>query len=83
MGYYVNPATETKESFLENEGREVQLSECKLTDSELPVVLVDNGFFTAAGIAYSEAELQAFTSPGDRRPKRFFMVPKVKLEQFM
>jgi hypothetical protein len=45
----------------------------------LPVCLVNNGLFTAAGIAFSKDELQAFCVPSDRRPKRWFTVETEKL----
>ena len=80
MGCYVNPANETKESFLKREGIAVNnpswLSKPKNT---LPVVLMDNGSFSAAGIAYSERELKEFTRPDDYRLKTFFYVDIQKL----
>jgi hypothetical protein len=45
----------------------------------LPVVLIDNGPFTAAGIYYCKEELIAFSDPNDRRPKKLYMVPIGKL----
>ena len=75
MGCYINPANESKEEFLSRCGKEVSLSSFKnAPDGTLPVVLVHNGFFTAAGIAYSEGEVEAFTIPSDVRPKRYFWV---------
>ena len=46
------------------------------SENTLPVCLVDNGNFTAAGIAYSEAELRAFAEPQDTRPKEWYLVDK-------
>jgi len=40
------------------------------------ICVVDNGFFDAAGWAYSEAELEAFTRP-DSRPRRWLTMPAV------
>ena len=45
----------------------------------LPVVLVDNGRFKAAGVAYNEREYEAFTQPDDPRPREVFSVPVDKL----
>lgn len=45
----------------------------------MAVVLVDNGGFTAAGIAFSPSELAAFSRP-DLRRKLWFMVPIADLE---
>lgn len=68
---------------LEKYGREVTRSEIAITDDSLPVVLVNNFAFTAAGIAYNEGEVRAFTDPSDGRPKRYFMVPRENLAEFM
>lgn len=42
----------------------------------LPVVLINNGFFLAAGIAFNEREFEAFTLVSDPRPKEFYAVDK-------
>ena len=86
MGCYVNPENETKEEFLEREGREVITdfvsSNYKFLKQEgkLPVVLCDNGSFTAAGVAYTEREFECFVRY-DNRPKRIFIVPIEKLKE--
>lgn len=80
MGYYINPPNETKEEFLQREGTKFSPIEWKnVPDDSLPVVLINNGFFTAAGIAYSKRELEAFIVPADRRPKSFYLVKIEKL----
>lgn len=82
MGCYVNPKNESKETWLEKNGTPMPITydttfahycegDC------LPVILVDNGFFTAAGVAYDEREFTDFTSPMDPRPKKGY---KVKIE---
>lgn len=38
------------------------------------IVVVDNGFFEAAGFAYDEQEFRAFTHPSDQRPKQFLLL---------
>lgn len=50
--------------------------------SQLPVCLVDNGWMTAAGIAFDEHEMNDFMHP-DSRPKQWFLVPKDVLKEFM
>ena len=82
MGCYVNPKNESKEVWLEKHGTVMPINidtsyndYCE--DECLPVILVDNGMFTAAGVAYDEREFQDFTSPMDLRPKRGY---KVKIE---
>lgn len=80
MGCYVDPTNETKEAFLEREGREVESDYISKNYQQikdkgnLPVVLCDNGNFTAAGIAYKEREFERFVRY-DGRSKRFFIVP--------
>ena len=80
MGMYVNPKDETKEHFLEREGQMIE--KIKWDDvpaGRLPVVLMDNGPFTAAGIAYKASELDEFTRPTDHRTKVMFLVSIDKL----
>ena len=76
MGFYINPSNETKEQFLERKGIEVPLSYAweSVEADMLPVVLVDNRIFTAAGICYCKRELEVFTDPGDARPRRMYLV---------
>ena len=84
MGYYINPQDgRTKEQWLRDEAREVPPSELTLTPAELPVVLIDNGPFTAAGIAWCVEELVEFTRPCDPRRKRYFMASRDKLSPYM
>lgn len=83
MGYYVNPKTETKEEFLERQGKRITRSEfVAFTDfsgPNLPVCLMDNGLFTAAGIAYNQREVEEFSDPNDHRPKMYYLVSKEDL----
>ena len=85
MGCYVDPLNEAKEDFLEREGREVESDyiskNYKMIKEKgyLPVVLCDNGPFTAAGVAYTEREFERFVRY-DNRPKRFFIVSVEKLK---
>ncbi|TRZ78249.1 hypothetical protein D4R87_01115 [bacterium] len=83
MGFYVNPENESKESFLKREGILVPNSPRITWDSVskgyLPVVLMNNGFCTAAGIAYHQDELDVFTKLDDDRPREIYMVKIEKL----
>lgn len=86
MGCYVNPETEEKEEFLEREGEEVvsdYISENFKYIKEkgkLPVVLVRNDQFSAAGVAYCEDEFERFIRY-DNRPKKFYLVDIEKLKE--
>lgn len=83
MAYYVNPRDESKESFLQREGicapSDRKISWESVPAGFLPVSLVDNGRFTAAGIAYSKAELDEFTRSDDPRSRRLYLVKVEKL----
>ena len=82
MGVYINPKNETKEEFLEREGEPVDHTKIKfdeLTD-RLPVVLVSNLYFTAAGVVYNQREWDDWLScHDDGRPKRYYLVQREKL----
>jgi hypothetical protein len=82
MGFYVNPPNEEKEAFLEREGLEVPKADWdKIPQDSFAVILINNGNFTAAGIAYDEDEYKVFTDKEDRRPKKIFIVKKSKLKE--
>ena len=75
MGYYINPIHQTKEEFLREKGKAVSnnFQWNERLPNTLPVILVDNGRFTAAGIAYSEQEFLSFVDDKyDDRPKVIF-----------
>ena len=76
MGFYIDPPIESKEMFLAKNGRLVPVEDLKLTKTELPVVLVNNFAFTAAGICFSQRELEEFTYINDKRPRKYYMVPR-------
>lgn len=49
--------------------------------SEIPadkalIVVVQNGYFDAAGLCYSESEFEAFTDPTDPRPITYVLLDK-------
>jgi hypothetical protein len=80
MSYYVNPANQSKETWLANNGRSVPFAECRITEEELPVCLVQNPGYTAAGIADDEGRIRHF-SQFDGREKQWFMVKRTKLQE--
>lgn len=49
------------------------------TKEMIPVVVVDNGPFEAAAIAYNEGELAVFSRASDTRPKTFLLVPRAEI----
>jgi hypothetical protein len=75
MGIYINPLNMTKEEWLAKNavscGSTPPAFPC---DNEtLPVCLIDNVIFTAAGVAYSPNELQVFSDPQDGRFKLWYL----------
>jgi hypothetical protein len=85
MGCYVNPTDgRTKEEFLNQEAEKGPIKsntfEELSKDDCLPVVLVNNYHFTAAGVAYSKQEFVVFTDPHDPRPRKIF---KVKIDKLL
>ncbi len=80
MGVYINPPGESKETWLLKNGKPfLETPKFGATKDELFVCLVFNPAFTAAAIAFSERELQAFTEPRDHRVKLWYTIPTVKL----
>lgn len=80
MGTYINPEKGTKEDYLKEHGKEITREEFDafaINDDTFAVILVDNGFFTAAWVADSLRELLEMKEP-DPRPKKYYTVPKDK-----
>lgn len=73
MGYYINPEEMSKEEWLELFGEPLDPTDRPCLPQCHAVCLVDNGGFTAAGVAYSEDERKAFARPDGRR-KRWYEV---------
>ena len=81
MGVYINPQTGSKEQWLASNGEKIigRVPTLNERAGYLPVCLVDNGPFTAAAVICSQDELEAFNSPGDWRPRQWFLVESKKL----
>jgi len=85
MGCYINPACGSKESFLAQYHILANNDSIKsgkiptyleiISRNNLPVVLINNGPFTAAGVAFNEREYRAFTYAEDTRSRVLFEVP--------
>jgi hypothetical protein len=87
MGYYINPPDVSKEEFFRDNGirvspEEVRAYQYSPEEKLLPVCLVCNWNFSAAGIAYDPLEREAFLAP-DPRPMQWFLVSKEKLQEFL
>ena len=77
MGCYVNPNTKSKEDWL-REFEITPVQDCEITKVMVPVCLINNGPFSAAAVAYKQAEMAAFMEE-DGRQKIWFMVPRTRL----
>ena len=80
---YINPRDgSSKEKWLKDNAKGCSLHTfLNAPAGSVGVCLVDNGFFTAAGVAYNADEAKAFvTDLRDRRPKHFFIVERGKLD---
>ncbi|KKK58325.1 hypothetical protein LCGC14_3045560 [marine sediment metagenome] len=81
MGYYINSPNKSKEEWLQEYGQVTTTPAWPAPEGTVPVCLIDNGAFTAAGIAYDEAEFNAFMAPdsGMQRPRTWYYVPREKV----
>lgn len=84
MGAYVNPVGESKEEWLMKNGHLLTGGQDFMWES-LPkgflfVCLIDNGHFTAAGIAYSKEEFERFKRDNSR-PKSWYIAEIQKLHE--
>ena len=73
MGFYVNPSDMTKEEWLQKHGQITETPVWPAPEGTIPVCLIDNGPFTAAGIAYCEQEFYEFLAP-DSTPEEIAAV---------
>lgn len=82
MGIYINPTGMSKEAWLSmymKEGSSVPYTWDSVPSDMGLVCLVDNGLFTAAGVAFDENEFKAFNNPEDLRQKIWCIVPRARL----
>lgn len=75
MGLYINPTDMSKEDWLARNGKPGYEEFIDPSTGDISVCLVENGYFTAAAVAYSKREFDAFSRPSDGRPKLWFRVP--------
>lgn len=86
MGLYINPESKTKEQWLDDNSIECvagPIPTVKMFEGvsgHTVVCLVDNGDFTAAGVAYDAEELRRFTYPCGR-PKIWYLIPNENLDK--
>lgn len=77
MGFYIEATGgKDKAAWLVKNAKGTIVPKATPTPDSIPVVVMDNGPFEAAGVAFNQRELDAFTSPSDYRPKTIVMVPR-------
>lgn len=87
MGFYLNQQEESKpigahgkaQALKTHYGAVFVPSSTKFTDipdNKAFVVVVDNGLFEAAALAYNEAEFDEFTDASDTRPRQYLLMDK-------
>lgn len=89
MGCYVNPKGEKNYEWLEKNARligeldkmEVPVYKGLCTNGRLPVILVNNGSWYAAGVCFDEQEYLRFTVPDDPRSRIIYTCDKELLKQ--
>jgi hypothetical protein len=82
MGWYIQGPALGKAQFIVSE-YDGKIIPCPKLFSEVPqdkalVCVVKNRLFDAAAYCFSEHEFEAFTEPGDPRPKTWLLVDKAK-----
>jgi hypothetical protein len=87
VGYYINPTDgSSKEDWLRAHGQWIAATNAAAHMAEVSdtyvVCLVDNGWMTAAAIAYDDRERDVFMRD-DGRPKQWFIVRKRELAEFL
>jgi len=79
MGDYINPPDVSKEQFLMRNAIRADITRDTFEDCPahcLPVVLVYNGSFTAAGICQGADDLNQFITSRVLHQKKMFWVPR-------
>lgn len=84
MGYYIETdQPKLKHLWIEQYLNGTVMSKDEIlqhkTADNVPVVVVNNGPFEAAGIAFSKNEWEAFNEPDDPRSKKYLLVNKAEL----
>jgi hypothetical protein len=84
MGYYIDtPHNKNKAKWLVDNCDAVKLpilhKDSHVSPGYVPVIVIDNEYFEAAGIAFDRDELEVFTSLRDGRPKQFLYMPRNKV----
>jgi len=85
MGLYINPATSSKEQWLKRYARQVDSASFVYAEKtgQVPIILIDNGMFTACAVAYKESEFKEITRLSETRPRTFFYADTEELKNVL
>lgn len=90
MGFYIDPpgySSTAREKFLAEHGTIIEEEEVFSWPygrcDELPVCLIDNGHFLAAGIAFDAGERDRFITGMQGRSHAWYKVSKIALKPFI
>ena len=75
MGLYLEPEID-KQEWIEENGKKGFVDFEDIPNNKVLICVVDNGFFVAMAVAFSEREVKAFSLPDDHRPKEWYLVNK-------
>ena len=81
MGYYIETnGRKGKAKWLVDNAKAIVIREpVDGTADMIPVCVVDNGAFEAAGIAFDARELAVFADPNDERERKWLSVPRTEV----
>ena len=85
MGYYIETPMPVGKAKYIAEHYDGQIVPQPTSYEDIPeskglIVVLDNGFFEAAGFVFSELEFEAFTDVGDIRPRKFVLIDRKEAE---
>lgn len=75
MGCYINPNGRSKEEWLSVFAMPVDGPDVEIEKTEVLICWLDNGAFTAAGVAFDKKEKEDFVNGYDGRKYQWFKAP--------
>lgn len=81
MGYYIETGKRLGKAkwLVDNAKAMITFAPVAGTAEMIPVCVIDNGAFEAAGIAFDSEELSCFNNPTDYRLKTWLSVPRAEV----
>lgn len=80
MGYYIETGSNKgKANWLRSNAKAISFNRSQISSDLIPVVVVDNGPFEAAAIAFNSKELDEFLDPDGEREVEKLLVPRMEV----